>query len=232
MLNLFLMSTVYGKATAMAYNINGEGSIKSRNLLDVAISEHSTAGKMTDAELGQFVRKHGRKALNKIWGDKQSTMRVSALSCLVDCFTELDTEDLKEPLTCYVPKALLEEIQSGRHKYYMCAEEDESTAYYSEAELKLWESFYDLTADITRLLIFKDVYSCNLEETHSQAQEERLAIYEYMVDKRIKPSVEADRPADEEDDEVEVEVDGPSVKRPKASGNSRYANRGSRYATK
>ena len=92
----------------------------------------------------------------------------------------LETEEM---LIAYVPGELLQEIESGRVKFYLTDETE--TTYYSEFELALWKEVMPMIQALYCRLVFKNINACKQNKSNTPVQAERVNINAGMYSKLL-----------------------------------------------
>ena len=185
MLNLFINSTTYGQVIGATFNIDGTGSLAERRLTQFTEVEAPVYEKVIDTDKLAHLFTSGQtdrvKKMSK--AIEVETIRVNALSMLFRELTMIANLESNDMIIAYLPGELLQEVESGRVKFYLDGTTD--TVYYSEFELDLWRQVLPLIQSLYCRIVFKNIASCRLNRSNTQIQADRCAIYASMYQKLL-----------------------------------------------
>lgn len=191
----FIDSTDFGQTMGATFDLAIEGSVVDMRITtkeDCFVKEPIFEKVMTEEQLIK-ISKISTKDLERIgMGYMLCTKRVNSLAmCCREMANYALMDDVEsEVITFYVPKVLLDEINSGRVKYYIHSG-DIKSEYYADQEVELWKDFYDLYKDIADRIVFRNILTLipnkKYEEKDSQYNSRMTA--EQLKENNIKKAI-------------------------------------------
>ena len=185
MLNLFINSTTYGQVMGATFNIDGEGSLAERRLTQFTEVEEPVYHKTVDSEkITQLIATGQSDKVSKIGKAIEiETIRVNALAMLLRELSMISNLESDDMIIAYLPVELLQEIESGRVKFYLDGTTE--TIYYSTYELELWRQVLPLIQLMYCRIVFKNISSCKTNRSNTPVQADRCAVYANMYQKLL-----------------------------------------------
>lgn len=188
MLNTFINTTTYGQAMAATFNLDTDGStlaemritsIEDCNVLDPIYEKEVRIEKVAE----YLKNKQTQKVSNLGKAVETENIRVNSLAILIRELELINTLDTEECVTIYVPQPLLQEIQSGRIRYYL---NENTNSYFSEVEIELWKEALPLMHELYFRLVFKSIDACKTNNNNDQIQALRISIVNSMYARLLK----------------------------------------------
>lgn len=189
MLNIFINSTTFGQAMGATFDMNVEGTLADKRITaledcevcppayEKTIDANKVASLITSGQT-QKVSNLGRAV-------EVENVRVNSLAMLIRELTLISMlEDRNDMLIAYVPGELLQELESGRIKFYL-ADDSTETTYYSDYELSLWREALPLIQDLYCRLVFKNINACKKNSSNTPIQADRVSINASMYTKLL-----------------------------------------------
>ena len=185
MLNLFINSTTYGQVIGATFNIDGEGTLAERRLTSFTEVEEPVYEKAVDStKITQLITSGQTDKVSKLGkAIEVETIRVNALAMLLRELTMIVNTESNDMIIAYLPGELLQEVESGRVKFYLDGTAE--TIYYSDYELDLWRQVLPLIQSLYCRIVFKNIASCKTNRSNTQIQADRCAIYASMYQKLL-----------------------------------------------
>lgn len=185
MLNLFINSTTYGQVIGATFNIDGAGSLAERRITQFTEVEAPIYTKEIDTtKVTQlFVSGQTDKVNRMSKAITVENIRVNSLSMLLRELTLIANLESQDMIIAYLPGELLQEVESGRVKFYLDGTTE--TTYYSNYELELWSQVLPLIQSLYCRIVFKNIASCKKNLSNTQVQADRCAIYASMYQKLL-----------------------------------------------
>lgn len=189
MLNIFINSTTFGQAMGATFDMNVEGTLADKRITaledcevcppvyEKTIDANKVASLITSGQT-QKVSNLGRAV-------EVENVRVNSLAMLIRELTLISMlEDRNDMLIAYVPGELLQELESGRIKFYL-ADDSTETTYYSDYELSLWREALPLIQSLYCRLVFKNINACKKNSSNTPIQADRVSINASMYTKLL-----------------------------------------------
>lgn len=185
MLNLFINSTTYGQVMGATFNMDAEGSLAERRITQSIDVEAPVYEKVVDsAKITQLITTGQTDKVSKMGkAIEAETIRVNSLAMLFRELQLISSLESNDMIVAYLPAQLLQEVESGRVKFYLDGTTE--TAYYSEYELNLWRQVLPLIQSMYCRIVFKNIASCKNNHSNTQIQADRCAIYANMYQKLL-----------------------------------------------
>lgn len=185
MLNLFINSTTYGQVMGATFNMDAPGSLAERRITQTIDVEAPVYEKVIDsAKITQLIATGQTDKVSKMGkAIEVETIRVNALAMLFRELSLIASLESNDMIIAYLPVELLQEIESGRVKFYLDGTTE--TIYYSEYELELWRQVLPLIQSLYCRIVFKNISSCKNNRSNTQVQADRCAIYANMYQKLL-----------------------------------------------
>lgn len=189
MLNIFINSTTFGQAMGATFDMSVEGTLADKRLTALEDCEvcapvyersidASHVASLISAGQTQKVSNLGRAV-------EVENVRVNSLAMLIRELSFISMlEDRNDMLIAYVPGELLQELESGRIKFYL-ADDSAETTYYSEYELSLWREALPLIQNLYCRLVFKNINACKKNSSNTPIQADRVSINASMYTKLL-----------------------------------------------
>ena len=188
MLNIFINSTTFGQAMGATFNMNVEGSLADKRITALENCEVSAPiyEKAVDpAKITSLIATgQTQKVSNLGKAIEVENVRVNSLAMLIRELELVASIESNEMIIAYVPGELLQELESGRVKFYLASDSSETT-YYSEFELTLWHHAMALIQSLYCRLVFKNIASCRKNVSGSAVQADRVNITASMYTKLL-----------------------------------------------
>lgn len=189
MLNIFINSTTFGQAMGATFDMSVEGTLADKRITaledcevcqpvyEKTIDANKVASLITAGQT-QKVSSLGRAV-------EVENVRVNSLAMLIRELTLISMlEDRNDMLIAYVPGELLQELESGRIKFYL-ADDSTETTYYSDYELSLWREALPLIQNLYCRLVFKNINACKKNSSNTPVQADRVSINASMYTKLL-----------------------------------------------
>lgn len=185
MLNLFINSTTYGQVMGATFNMDAPGSLAERRITQTIDVEAPVYEKVIDsAKITQLIATGQTDKVSKMGkAIEVETIRVNALAMLLRELSLIASLESNDMIIAYLPVELLQEVESGRVKFYLDGTTE--TIYYSEYELELWRQVLPLIQSLYCRIVFKNISSCKNNRSNTQVQADRCAIYANMYQKLL-----------------------------------------------
>lgn len=187
MLNIFINSTTFGQVMGATFNFAVEGSLADKRItaLENCDVVDPIYEKVIDPEkITAFIATgQTQKVSNLSKAIEVENIRVNSLAMLIrelELVTSLPYEGM---IIAYLPTELLQEIESGRIKFYLSGESE--TTYYSQTEIELWKIAIPLIQNLYSRLVFKNIASCRKNVSNSPIQADRVSITASMYTKLL-----------------------------------------------
>lgn len=187
MLNIFVNATTFGQTMGATFDMDVQGTLADKRLTEIENCEviAPVYEKAVDASKVTALLAAGQtqKVSNLGKALEVENVRVNSLFMLkreLEYVSSLESQDM---IIAYVPGELLQEIESGRVKFYL-ADETETT-YYSEFELNLWKEVLPIIQFLYCRLVFKNINACKQNKSNTPAQADRVEIYSSMYTKLL-----------------------------------------------
>lgn len=188
MLNIFINSTTFGQAMGATFNLAVEGSLADKRVTALENCEVVAPlyERTVDAEKIASLIATGQtqKVSNLGKAIEFENIRVNSLAMLVRELELVASLESNEMIIAYVPGELLQELESGRVKFYLAGSES-NTTYYSEFELNLWHHAMALIQSLYCRLVFKNIASCRKNVSGTAVQADRVNITASMYTKLL-----------------------------------------------
>ena len=188
MLNIFINSTTFGQAMGASFNMNVEGSLADKRLTALENCEVCAPlyEKVVDATKITSLIATGQtqKVSNLGKAIEVENVRVNSLAMLIRELELIASIESNEMIIAYVPGELLQELESGRVKFYLAGDSGETT-YYSTFELDLWHHAMALIQSLYCRLVFKNIASCRKNVSGTAIQTDRVNITASMYTKLL-----------------------------------------------
>lgn len=181
MINIFINSTTWGQAMSATFNMSIEGSVAQKRLTPIeecTVNDPVYEKVLSAEKVAQYIAQ-GKKVGNLDKAVITENIRVNSLNALIKELEFVSNYDNKDMIIAYVPTELLQELESGRIKFYL-AEDSKGTTYYSDFELELWKKALPLIQDLYCRIVFKDINACKKNVSKTQIQADRVSIYNNM----------------------------------------------------
>lgn len=188
MLNTFINSTTFGQAMGATFDMDVQGSLADKRLTAIedcevgmpvyerAINPEKVTALITAGQT-QKVSNLGKAV-------EVENVRVNSLNMLIRELTVISAMETNTMIIAYVPPELLQELESGRIKFYL-AEDSNETTYYSEFELNLWREALPLIQNLYCRLVFKNINACKQNKSNTPVQADRVSINASMYTKLL-----------------------------------------------
>lgn len=185
MLNLFINSTTYGQVMGATFNMDSPGSLAERRITQFIDVEAPLYVKDVDStKITQLIAAGQTDKVSKMGkAIEAETIRVNSLAMLLRELSMISSLESNDMIIAYLPGELLQEVESGRVKFYLDGTAE--TTYYSDYELQLWGQVLPLIQSLYCRIIFKNINSCKNNRSNTQVQAERCAIYANMYQKLL-----------------------------------------------
>lgn len=188
MLNLFVNSTTFGQAMGATFDMSIEGNLAQKRItadfdcevLAPIYEKHIDANKVTaliTAGQTQKVSNLGRAV-------EVENIRVNSLNVLIRELSMVSVLETTGVVMVYLPTELLQEIESGKIKFYLNDSSAETT-YYSAQELELWAQAMPLIQSLYNRLVFKNINACKKNVGNTVIQGEKVSIVASMQTKLL-----------------------------------------------
>nr|DAV25264.1 MAG TPA: hypothetical protein [Caudoviricetes sp.] len=189
MLNIFINSTTFGQAMGATFDMSVQGSLADKRLTDLSNCEvcQPVYERVIDANHVASLITAGQtqKVSNLGKAVEVENVRVNSLAMLVRELVFVSMlENRNDMIIAYVPGELLQELDSGRVKFYL-AEDSTETTYYSDIELALWKEALPLIQNLYCRLVFKNINACKKNVSNTPVQADRVAINANMYTKLL-----------------------------------------------
>lgn len=188
MLNIFINSTTFGQAMGATFDMSAEGSLSDKRVTDLENCEVCAPiyEKAVDPTKITSLIATGQtqKVSNLGRAIEAENVRVNSLAMLIRELELVASIESNEMIIAYVPAELLQELESGRVKFYL-ADDSSKTTYYSEFELNLWQHAMPLIQSLYCRLVFKNIASCRKNVSGSDVQADRVNITASMYTKLL-----------------------------------------------
>ena len=185
MLNLFINSTTYGQVMGATFNMDTPGSLAERRITQSIDVEAPVYEKVIDsAKITQLIATGQTDKVSKMGkAIEAETIRVNSLAMLLRELSMISCLESNDMIIAYLPGELLQEVESGRVKFYLDGTAE--TVYYSEYELELWRQVLPLIQSLYCRIVFKNISSCRNNRSNTPVQADRCAIYANMYQKLL-----------------------------------------------
>lgn len=188
MLNIFINSTTFGQALGATFNMAVEGSFSDKRVTPdenievlAPIYERAIDPNKITALLASG---QTQKVTNLGKAVEVENVRVNSLNVLIRELRMISALESEGVIIAYLPGELLQEIESGRVKFYLNDSEAQTT-YYSALELELWRQAMPLIQALYHRIVFKNIASCRKNISNTQIQADRVAIVGSMQAKLL-----------------------------------------------
>lgn len=188
MLNLFINSTTFGQAMGATFDMSVEGSFADKRVtpdenIEVLAPIYE---RVIDANRITALIQSGQtqKVSNLGKAVEVENIRVNSLNVLIRELNMISAMESTGVIIAYLPTELLQEIESGRIKFYLNDSSAETT-YYSKTELELWAQAIPLIQNLYSRIVFKNIASCRKNVSNTQVQADRVAIVASMQSKLL-----------------------------------------------
>lgn len=187
MLNIFVNSTTYGQALGCTFNMSVEGSLADKRITALELCEPVAPvyERAIDASKVTALIASGQtqKVTNLGKAIEVENVRVNSLAMLIRELQVVSAVESNDMIIAYIPGELLQEIESGRVKFYLT--EDTQTTYYSEYELELWKQALPLIQSLYCRIVFKNIMACKKNVSNTPVQADRVNIFNSMYTKLL-----------------------------------------------
>jgi hypothetical protein len=189
MLNVFINSTTFGQAMGATFDMSVQGTLADKRITTLENCEvcPPVYEKTIDANKVASLITAGQtqKVSNLGRAVEVENVRVNALAMLIRELTLISMlEGRNDMLIAYVPGELLQELESGRIKFYL-ADDSTETTYYSDYELSLWREALPLIQNLYCRLVFKNINACKKNNSNTPIQADRVSINASMYTKLL-----------------------------------------------
>lgn len=181
MINSFVNVTTFGQFISCSFNLGADGTLADKRITaqeDCVVQPAVYEKTLTPERIAEYIAQ-GKKVENLSKAVETENIRVNSLYAFAKELSAVSQIDNNEPIIIYVPTALLQELVSGRIKFYI-AETAPETTYYSQFELDLWKQVMPMIKDNFDRLVFKDINSCKKNISNTAVQQDRVNIYKSM----------------------------------------------------
>lgn len=188
MLNIFVNSTTFGQAMAATFSMDTEGSLADKRI--TAIEDCEVLAPIFEATIDAtkisalITAGQTQKVSNLGKAVEVQNIRVNSLNVLIRELQLVASLDTNEMVIAYVPGELLQELESGRIKFYLGDDATETT-YYTTDELALWNTALGLIQQLYCRLVFKNIASCKKNVSNTAMQADRVNIAGSMYNKLL-----------------------------------------------
>lgn len=187
MLNIFINSTTFGQAMGATFNLAVEGTLADKRITDLANCEVCAPiyEKVADPEkITAFIATgQTQKVSNLSKAIEVENIRVNSLAILIRELQLVASLPCNDMIIAYLPTELLQEIESGRIKFYLSG--DSETTYYSQTEIELWKIALPIIQSLYCRIIFKNISACKKNVSNSSIQADRVSITASMYTKLL-----------------------------------------------
>lgn len=187
MLNIFVNSTTFGQAMGATFDLGVEGSLADKRITAIENCEVLAPiyERALDPEKVTALITAGQtqKVSNLGKAVEVENIRVNSLSVLIRELQLASSLEDTGMIIAYMPTELLQEIESGRIKFYL--NDETETTYYSKTELELWKIALPLIQNLYCRIIFKNINACKKNVSNSPVQADRVAINASMYNKLL-----------------------------------------------
>ena len=188
MLNLFINSTTFGQAMGCTFDMGVEGSFADKRITsDENIEVLSPIyERVIDADKVSALIQAGQtqKVSNLGKAVEVENVRVNSLNVLIRELKMISELENTGVIIAYLPTELLQEVESGRVKFYI-NDSEAKTTYYSKTELELWAEAMPLIQALYSRIVFKNIPACKKNVSNTQIQADRVAIVASMYNKLL-----------------------------------------------
>lgn len=178
MFNVFVNSTTFGQAMGATFDLSIEGSLADKRVTapeNCKVLAPIYERKVDANRVTSFISTGQTQQVSKLAKAVDvENVRVNSLAVLIrelQMISEIDTDCM---IIAYMPLELLQEVESGRVKFYMSGET--TTTYYSQTELDLWRTALSLIQSLYCRIVFKNINACKKNNTNSPVQADRVNI--------------------------------------------------------
>ena len=187
LLNVFVNSTTFGQAMGATFDLSVAGDLSNKRITaleDCAVLEPIYEKQIATEKIAEYLKTgQTQKVSNLGKAIETENIRVNSLAVLIRELALVLSLETEEPVTVYVPYALLQEIQSGRIRYYLA---ENTNSYYSQQEIELWKEALPLMHEMFYRLVFKSIDTCKSNSNNDPVQALRVSISNSMYARLLK----------------------------------------------
>lgn len=187
MLNVFINSTTYGQVMGATFDLAIQGTLADKRLTaleDCAVQEIFYEKEISAEKVSNYIAQGlAEKVTGLGYAITSENIRVNSIGVLLRELALVESLDTEEPVTVYIPKPLLDEIQSGRIRYYLG---ENTNTYYSETEILLWNQLLPIMQRLFMRLVFKNIETCKVNNNAQNVDQAlRVDIYRNIYSKLL-----------------------------------------------
>lgn len=191
MINVLINSTTFGQTIGATFDLSIEGALSDKRLTAIENCNVNAPvyERVIDVNKVTSLIASGltQKVNNLSKAIEVENVRVNSLNMLLRELQFIhETFGAEIPngvITVYVPGELLQELQSGRVKYYL--DDTVESTYYSNTERALWREVLPLVQFYFCNIVFKNISGCKKNMNETQEQADRVSIFNSMYSKLL-----------------------------------------------